>query len=279
MDLSIFFAGTGRLGPQPSAAGLPAILVRRGGDRILFDCGEGTQRQLVSSVGLADLTEIFLTHFHTDHWLGPAGDAQHVQPARPRSAADDPRPAAASTNLMALRAADERPARLRAARCVELEQRRRGGARRLPDRASRRSRTAGPSLRLRPLRGRAARDVFDPEAAAAARPDPRARSSGACSAARRSAGSRPADVMGPTPARAASWCSPATPRPSRVAPAWRPTAPMCWSTRRRSPTRSATGPPENGHSTAPPGGDGLASDAEVELLALNHISTRHPLAA
>jgi len=72
MDLSIFFAGTG--GSVPTARrGLPAILVRRGGDRILFDCGEGTQRQLVSSVGLADLTEIFITHFHADHWLGLPG--------------------------------------------------------------------------------------------------------------------------------------------------------------------------------------------------------------
>src|SRR3984957_9436117 len=72
MELSIFFAGTG--GSVPTARrGLPAILVRRGGDRILVDCGEGTQRQLVSSVGLADLTEIFLTHFHADHWLGLPG--------------------------------------------------------------------------------------------------------------------------------------------------------------------------------------------------------------
>jgi ribonuclease Z len=72
VDLSVFFAGTA--GSIPTARrGLPAILVRRGGDRILFDCGEGTQRQLVSTVGLADLTEIFLTHFHADHWLGLPG--------------------------------------------------------------------------------------------------------------------------------------------------------------------------------------------------------------
>ncbi len=72
MDLSVFFAGTG--GSIPTARrGLPAIVVRRGGDRILFDCGEGTQRQLVSSVGLMDLTEIYLTHFHADHWLGLPG--------------------------------------------------------------------------------------------------------------------------------------------------------------------------------------------------------------
>ncbi len=72
MDLSVFFAGTA--GSLPTARrGLPALLVRRGGERILFDCGEGTQRQLVSSVGLADLTEVFLTHYHADHWLGLPG--------------------------------------------------------------------------------------------------------------------------------------------------------------------------------------------------------------
>jgi ribonuclease Z len=72
MDLSVFFAGTA--GSIPTARrGLPALLVRRGGDRILFDCGEGTQRQLVGSVGLMDLTEVYLTHFHADHWLGLPG--------------------------------------------------------------------------------------------------------------------------------------------------------------------------------------------------------------
>src|ERR1700744_6414662 len=72
MELSIFFAGTG--GSIPTARrGRPSILVRRGGDRILVDCGEGTQRQLVKSVGLADLTEVLLTHFHADHWLGLPG--------------------------------------------------------------------------------------------------------------------------------------------------------------------------------------------------------------
>jgi ribonuclease Z len=72
MDLSVFFAGTA--GSVPTARrGLPAILVRRGGERLLFDCGEGTQRQLVRSVGLVDLDEVFLTHFHADHWLGLPG--------------------------------------------------------------------------------------------------------------------------------------------------------------------------------------------------------------
>ncbi len=72
MDLSLFFAGTG--GSVPTARrGLPAILLRAGGDRVLFDCGEGTQRQLLQSVGLPELDAVFLTHYHADHWLGLPG--------------------------------------------------------------------------------------------------------------------------------------------------------------------------------------------------------------
>jgi ribonuclease Z len=72
MDLSLFFAGTGGSVPSPRR-GLPAILMRRGADRVLFDCGEGTQRQLMRSVGLADVGCVFITHFHADHWLGLPG--------------------------------------------------------------------------------------------------------------------------------------------------------------------------------------------------------------
>jgi len=71
-DLTVFFAGTA--GSVPTARrGLPAVLVRRGGERLLFDCGEGTQRQLLRSVGLADVDFVFLTHLHVDHWLGLLG--------------------------------------------------------------------------------------------------------------------------------------------------------------------------------------------------------------
>jgi ribonuclease Z len=72
MDLSLFFAGTAGSVPSPRR-GLPAVLVRRGGDRLLFDCGEGTQRQLLRSVGLLDIDAVYITHFHADHWLGLPG--------------------------------------------------------------------------------------------------------------------------------------------------------------------------------------------------------------
>jgi len=72
MDLSLFFAGTAGSVPSPRR-GLPALLLRAGGDRVLFDCGEGTQQQLLRSVGLPELDAIYFTHFHLDHWLGLLG--------------------------------------------------------------------------------------------------------------------------------------------------------------------------------------------------------------
>jgi ribonuclease Z len=72
MDLDVLFLGTAGSSPSPRR-GLPATLVRRGGDRLLFDCGEGTQRQLMRSVGLVELEELFITHFHADHVLGLPG--------------------------------------------------------------------------------------------------------------------------------------------------------------------------------------------------------------
>ncbi|MEI6791826.1 MAG: ribonuclease Z [Actinomycetes bacterium] len=71
-QIELFFAGTGGSVPTPRR-GLPATLARLDGDRLLFDCGEGTQRQLIRSIGLADLDAIFLTHLHADHWLGIPG--------------------------------------------------------------------------------------------------------------------------------------------------------------------------------------------------------------
>ena len=73
MDLDLVFLGTSA--SMPTAQRAPAaLLVRRGGERLLFDCAEGTQRQLQrSSVGLADLEEVFLTHLHADHFLGLPG--------------------------------------------------------------------------------------------------------------------------------------------------------------------------------------------------------------
>src|SRR3954469_21922100 len=72
MDLDVVFLGTAGSAPRPPR-GLAATLVRPGGDQLVFDWGEGTQRQLLKSTGLVDLEEVFLTHFHVDHFLGLPG--------------------------------------------------------------------------------------------------------------------------------------------------------------------------------------------------------------
>ena len=73
VDLDLVFLGTS--GSVPTARRAPSgTLVRRGGERLLFDCGEGTQRQLLrSGIGLVELPEVFLTHYHADHYLGLPG--------------------------------------------------------------------------------------------------------------------------------------------------------------------------------------------------------------
>src|SRR5689334_12286948 len=52
----------------------PGLLVEAGSRRILVDCGEGTQRQLLrSGAGFRRLNRILLTHGHLDHVLGIPG--------------------------------------------------------------------------------------------------------------------------------------------------------------------------------------------------------------
>jgi ribonuclease Z len=72
MDLSVVFLGTG--GSIPTARRATACLLGRiGGDRLLFDCGEGSQRQMQRSTGLVQVDEIYVTHLHADHYLGIPG--------------------------------------------------------------------------------------------------------------------------------------------------------------------------------------------------------------
>jgi ribonuclease Z len=73
VELDVVFLGTS--GSMPTAKrALSATLVRRGGEKLLFDCAEGTQRQLLrSDIGLVELEEVYLTHFHADHYLGLPG--------------------------------------------------------------------------------------------------------------------------------------------------------------------------------------------------------------
>lgn len=72
MDLDVVFLGTA--GSVPTARRSTAcLLVRIGGERLLFDCGEGSQRQMQRSTGLVQVDEIYITHLHADHYLGVPG--------------------------------------------------------------------------------------------------------------------------------------------------------------------------------------------------------------
>lgn len=77
-DIKITFLGTGGGMPSPSR-GVSAIALQVGGDVLLFDCGEGTQRQfMLSSVSFMKVTAIFISHFHGDHFLGLPGLIQSM---------------------------------------------------------------------------------------------------------------------------------------------------------------------------------------------------------
>ena len=70
--LSITFLGTGAATPTVDR-NVAGLAVQREGETILFDCGEGTQRQMMRyGVGFS-FTEVFFTHFHADHMLGIIG--------------------------------------------------------------------------------------------------------------------------------------------------------------------------------------------------------------
>jgi ribonuclease Z len=67
------FLGTAAAAPS-AERGLPALLVAAGPRRLLIDCGEGTQRQLLrAGLGFRGLSHVLLTHSDLDHVLGLAG--------------------------------------------------------------------------------------------------------------------------------------------------------------------------------------------------------------
>ena len=78
-QLSIIFLGTSGSWPTVKR-NVSSIAVKRGSEIILFDCGEGTQRQFQkSNLSYMQVSKIFITHFHGDHFLGIPGLIQTMQ--------------------------------------------------------------------------------------------------------------------------------------------------------------------------------------------------------
>jgi ribonuclease Z len=82
--LEVVFLGTGS--GIPSKRRNPAsIWLRYEGDYMLWDCGEGTQRQLMAGkLGFMRIDRIFITHWHADHWAGLLGLMQTMNLERRR---------------------------------------------------------------------------------------------------------------------------------------------------------------------------------------------------
>jgi ribonuclease Z len=70
--LTVTLLGTSAAVPSVDR-NVSALAVQREGETILFDCGEGTQRQMMRYGVSFAFQEIFFTHYHADHLLGVTG--------------------------------------------------------------------------------------------------------------------------------------------------------------------------------------------------------------
>jgi ribonuclease Z len=161
--LRLTFLGTAAAQPT-LRRNLTGLAVRRDGELALVDCGEGTQRQLIHYGAGFDVSAIFFTHFHADHYLGAIGFLRTLSMQDRTEPLDvyGPRPARALLKTMLFTGAERFHFDVRIHEVVPGDRVRRGSCEWVAFATDHRTPSVGWALREDPRPGR-----FHPERAEA----------------------------------------------------------------------------------------------------------------
>jgi len=237
---------------------------------MLFDCGEGTQRQLLTSIGLPELDEVFITHFHADHWLGLPGLLKTLDlRGRERPLTVNGPPGTGELLAVALRAAGRVRFPLSIVELTPADSLPREGYTVAPVAVAHRAQALGYVLYEAERPG-----AFDPELAVrlGLKPGPEF---GRLQRGETVDGVRPEQVLGPPRAGRKIVISGDTSPCEAVRIAAHGAQVLVHEATFAEQERQRAA--ETGHSTAAQAA-ALAAEAEVAMLALTHLSTRYPVA-
>ena len=236
------FTFLGTSAAQPTIhRNLSGLAVKADADLLLFDCGEGSQRQMIRYGTGFSVNAVFFTHFHADHYLGIIGFLRTLgmMGREEKLVLHGPAPAKRLLNQAVHLGVDQLGFPLEILEVKDGDVVKRNGYS---------VRAVGVQHRINALgfvleeETRAGRFNLEQARALGVRegPDFGRLQRGESVVALDGRTVQPSEVMGPA-ARGGSWCSPATPAPARR---WsrRPATPTSWCTNPPSPTTTRPGP-------------------------------------